>query len=119
MLILSSCMRSYLFQQCVKDCWKLNYFFIHVQQFKTEKIILHISRSHKVHRQFSISYLCHLKRISDRSKLAKKGDTSLFNNQPERNYQKSIIENQNVENKEGLDQTIRYDIPGSDKSVCG
>lgn len=54
MLILSSCMCSYLFQQCVKDCWKLNYFFIHVQQFKTEKVIRHISRSHKVHRQFSI-----------------------------------------------------------------
>lgn len=113
MLILLSCMRSYLFQQCVKDCWKLNYFFIHVQQFKTEKVIRHISRSHKVHRQFSISYLCHFKRISNRSglhtrdkhkdlvKLAKKGDTSLFNNQLERNYQKSIIENQNVENKEG------------------
>lgn len=131
MLILSSCMCPYLFQQCVKDCWKLNYFFIHVQQFKTEKVIRHISRSHKVQRQFSISYLCHLKRISNRSgkhtrdrhkdlvKLAKKVDTSLFNNQLERNYQKSIIENQNVENKEGLDQTIRYDIPGSDKSVCG
>lgn len=100
MLILSSCMCSYLFQQCVKDCWKLNYFFIHVQQFKTEKVIRHISRSHKVHRQFSISYLCHLKRISNRSgkhtrdkhkgrvKLAKKGDTSLFNNQLERNYHK-------------------------------
>lgn len=55
----------------------------------------------------------HLKRISNRSgkhtrdrhkdlvKLAKKGDISLFNNQLERNYQKSIIENQNVENKEG------------------
>lgn len=131
MLILSSCMCSYLFQQCVKDCWKLNYFFIHVQQFKTEKVIRHISRSIKVHRQFSISYLCHLKRISNRSgmhtrdkhkdlvKLAKKVETSLFNNQLERNYQKSIIENQNVENKEGLDQTIRYDIPGSNKSVCG
>lgn len=85
----------------------------HVQQFKTEKVIRHISRSHKVHRQFSISYLCHLKRISNRSgkhtrdrhkdlvKLAKKGDASLFNNQLERNYQKSTIENQNVENKEG------------------
>lgn len=91
MLILSSCMCPYLFQQCVKDCWKLNYFFIHVQQFKTEKVIRHISRSHKVQRQFSISYLCHLKRISNRSgkhtrdrhkdlvKLAKKGDTSLYN----------------------------------------
>lgn len=55
----------------------------------------------------------------DLVKLAKKGDISLFNNQLERNYQKSIIENQNVENKEGLDQTIRYDIPGSDNSVCG